>query len=472
MEVTASVPPRYADLRHIGKGAMADVYAARDTLLGRTVAVKVLAHRYARDEDVRRRFRREALTAARLSGDPHVVTVYDVGESDGQPHIVMEHLPGGTVAESARGRRVSWAESLRWLESAAAALDRAHALGVVHRDVTPNNLLLDERGDVKVADFGIAKVLDTLSSSGTGTGSVLGTAGYLAPEVVSGDAATAASDRYALGVVAYELLTGRRPFAGRATAAEMAARLYEDPPRASSAEPFLPPEVDPVLARALQRDADLRHASARELVAELRAALAPSGPPRSAEQRPPQSPGRSRGRGRRLWVFAGGAAAVVAIVAAVMLAGGAGAGPERPTTPERSVTRAGSPTTPIRTPTEVRNPTSAAVTRPPAATNPAPAPLPTVPEGKRLNDQAYELMRQGRWSEALPLLQRAVPALRGIGPSDPYEAYADYNLGRTLLELGRCREALLPLRRSDALQDRVELTRALTDAARCAGAGR
>jgi eukaryotic-like serine/threonine-protein kinase len=282
-------------------------------------------------KEARRRFRREALTAARLSGDPHVVTVYDVGERDGRPHIVMEHLPGGTVAESARGRRVSWLEALRWLERAAAALDRFHALGVVHRDVTPNNLLLDERRDVKVADFGIAEVLDTLTFPGTGTGSVLGTAGYLAPEVVSGESATAASGRYVLGVVAYELLTGRRPFAGRATAAEMAARLYEDPPRASSTEPFLPPEVDAVLARALQRDPDLRHASAREVVAQLRAALAPSTPPRSvAERRPPQSPGRAGSRGRRILVFAGGAAAVAAIVAAAILAVGGGAGPDRP----------------------------------------------------------------------------------------------------------------------------------------------
>jgi TolA-binding protein len=135
------------------------------------------------------------------------------------------------------------------------------------------------------------------------------------------------------------------------------------------------------------------------------------------------------------------------------------------------MTRAGSPTTSIRPPSEARTPAPAAVPRPPAATNPAPAPVPSIPAAKRLNDQAYGLMRQGRWTEALPLLQRAVPALRGIGPEDPYEAYADYNLGRTLLELGRCHEALLPLRRSDALQDRVELDRALSAAARCAGAG-
>jgi eukaryotic-like serine/threonine-protein kinase len=452
------LPPRYADPRLIGRGGMADVYAAKDTRLGRVVAVKVLAARYARDDDVRRRFRREALVAARLSDHPHVVTIYDVGEAGGRPHIVMEHAAGGTVSRAARGRRITWAEALRWLEGAASALDLAHARGVVHRDVTPGNLLLDERGIVKVADFGIAKVLDTLSASATATGTILGTAGYLAPEVAGGEPATGASDRYALGVVAYELLTGGRPFAGRGTAGEMAARLYEEPPPASSREPFLPPEVDAVLARALDLDPDRRQPSARALVDELRAALEPTA---ATPVGAPPAPDEPR-RGRRRWpiaVAAGVAAAVVAALVAVVVSAGGGEGPAV-TTVARAP--AGSAATPAAT--APASATTAPAPRPP----PAP-PAASVAQAKALNDDAYALMQRGRWRAALPLLERAVPALRGIGPGDPYEAYADYNLGRTLLALGRCREALVPLHRSDALQDRVELDRALAAATRCAG---
>src|SRR3989454_1560321 len=176
------------------------------------VAVKVLADAFAEDVEIRQRFMREALAAARLSGQPHVVTIYDVGEHDGRPFIVMAYMAGGSMEERLRQGAQSPAQALTWLEQAAAALDTAHREGIVHRDVKPGNLLLDAFDVVHVGDFGIARAagLDSLTHPGT----ILGTVGYLAPEQAAGASATPATDRYALGIVAFELLTGRRPFAG------------------------------------------------------------------------------------------------------------------------------------------------------------------------------------------------------------------------------------------------------------------
>lgn len=238
-----ALPPRYAESEAIGHGGMGDVYAATDSELGRRVAVKVLGERYASDDASRERFRREALAAARLSGHPHVVTTYDVGERDGRPFIVMELLTGGTVADRIAEGAIPRADALRWLRQAADALDAARAEGIVHRDVKSSNLLLDDAGDVHVADFGIARVLDETHGL-TETGTVLGTAGYLSPEQARGQAATNASDVYSLGVVASELLAGRRT-----------------------------PGVDRVLERALAADPADRYESAGQLVDELTEAL-------------------------------------------------------------------------------------------------------------------------------------------------------------------------------------------------------
>ena len=197
---------------------MASVWAAQDELLGRLVAVKVLAAGYAQDERANRRFLREARAGARLSDCRHVVTVYDIGEHDGRPFMVMEHFSGGTVADRLRSRReIPRALALRWLREAAEALDCAHRHDVVHRDVKPANLLIDERGRLAVGDFGIATV--AAEASLTQTGQVLGTAAYISPEQARGHAATDASDRYALAVVAFELLDRppalhRRPSGG------------------------------------------------------------------------------------------------------------------------------------------------------------------------------------------------------------------------------------------------------------------
>ena len=246
----------------IGQGGIGEIFRAEDEVLGRTVAVKVLSEQYARDESLRARFTREALAAARLSGEPGAVTIFDVGEWEGRPFIVMEHLSGGSL--EARLRDVGPPpvdEALGWLDQAAGALDAAHRLGVVHRDVKPGNLLLDEAGDLRVADFGIASAAGLHSLTLTGT--VLGTAGYLSPEQARGERATPASDRYSLAVVAYELLTGHRPFESESPTAEPAAHVQAEVPSIlAAAQSGLPSRVGEGSAGAVRVGIRLRHGPA------------------------------------------------------------------------------------------------------------------------------------------------------------------------------------------------------------------
>jgi len=249
-----ALPERYRVVRHIANGGMASVWAAEDELLGRLVAVKVLAPGFAADASATRRFKREARAAARVSDHPNVVTIFDVGEHEGQAFIVMEHCAGGTVAERLRRPTpVPRAAAMRWLEGAASALDYAHSRDIVHRDVKPGNLLLDTAGRVAVADFGIARI--ATDSALTQTGQVLGTAAYLSPEQALGKQATDASDRYALAVVAYELLVRRKPFEGDLPAAQ-ARQHIESPVPLASAAAGLPTGVDDVFERGLAKDPD------------------------------------------------------------------------------------------------------------------------------------------------------------------------------------------------------------------------
>src|SRR3954452_20348411 len=228
-----SLPDRYRVVRHLANGGMASVWEAHDELLDRDVAGQGLASHLGEGDRAGKRFQREARAAAGLSSHPYVVTIYDVGEHANRVFMVMEIMRGGSLADRLRsGRDIPHQTALRWLREAAAALDTAHDAGVVHRDIKPANLLLDERERLAVADFGIARVAweDQL----TATGQVLGTAAYLSPEQALGEPATAASDRYALAVVAYELLTGGRPFEAEHFAAQARAHLEDPVPPASS----------------------------------------------------------------------------------------------------------------------------------------------------------------------------------------------------------------------------------------------
>ena len=380
------LPSRYADPELIARGGMSEVYRAADTVLGRPVAIKVLHEQYADDGEFLQRFSREARAAGRLSGEPHTVTIYDVGAWDGRPTIVMELLEGGSLDDVLRATGAQPPErALRWLDHAAAALDHAHAHGVVHRDVKPANLLLDGDSTLHVADFGIATAHGSVSLTRTGT--VLGTVGYLAPEQAEGKPASPASDRYALAVVAYELLTGTRPFARDSAMAEAAAHIDEPVPPATSRRPGLPSAVTSVLDRGLAKDPAARYASCRAFVDALRYAFSPTAPTRVAV-----APVAARRRPRRIAVLAGVAAiaaAAAAFAVAQVLDHNTKSGKAAPPPPTHAAAR-----------------TIAA--RPPAARPPTPVqPNPFAPQARALIALAAAAIRFGRCDGVLPLLDRA-----------------------------------------------------------------
>jgi serine/threonine protein kinase len=427
---------------------MGDILLATDTVLEREVVIKLLAERFAEDESIRRRFTREGLAAARLSSAPNTVTIFDVGEAEGgRPFIVMEYLPGGSLEERLRPGPVEPAQALEWLTQAAQALDAAHDSGIVHRDVKPANLLLDADGVVHVADFGVASAtgLDSL----TATGTVLGTAGYLSPEQAQGESAGPASDRYALGVVAFELLTGKRPFERDTTAAEAAAHVHDPVPSAHELKPSLPPLVDRTFRQALAKSPDVRFHSAGAFVDALRHLLAT--PRTAATVRVPAFGSRSRRRAPAIVAVLASAAIVGALLAAA-LAGG-------DNTPSLASTVTVEAERVTVTETTAPPPPPPPPPPPSTATSPPPPPQPAGGTGEELTDQATALMREGRYVEALAVAQQALQTLSGTG--ELYEAYANYNVGRSLIELGRCEEGLPYIDTSMRLQgQRRELVEA------------
>ncbi len=428
----ALLPPRYRDPERVAGGGMGDVYRASDVTLGRTVAIKLLPDRYAADADMLRRFMREALAAARLSGGPNTVTVYDVGEWQGRPFIVMEYLAGGSLQDLLhREGAQPPGRALAWLEQAAAALDHAHANGVVHRDVKPANLLLDRDGQVHVADFGIASAAGLASMTQTGT--VLGTAGYLAPEQAEGKPATAAADRYALGVVAYELLTGERPFQRDSLTAEASAHVHAPVPSASSRQPELPKQLDPVFTRALAKDPHARFASCSELVDGLQAAYHAAAAATTQIAPPPALPA-SWWRSPRPILLALLALLALAsgILAAVLASEHNHVASVQPA-PRTVTAPAAGQTVTVTTPASTQTVTS------PTTTSGGVSGSTT---GADLNRQALALIHAGDFQAALPLLRQAVQALTGTGTPD--EANADYNLAYTITQLGSC-DGVLPL---------------------------
>jgi serine/threonine protein kinase len=428
---------------------MSQVYCATDTALGRPVAIKLLDDRYAGDPTTLNRFKREALAAARLSSDPNTITIFDVGERDGRLFIVMEYLPGGSVADvlaSEGAQPIS--RSLEWLGQAAAALDHAHQHNVVHRDVKPSNLLLSDNQRVLVADFGVASAAGLESLTQTGT--IIGTAGYLSPEQAQGLTATAASDRYGLGVVGFELIGGSRPFQRSSPTAEAAAHIREEIPALSERRSAIPAEVDRVFAQALAKEPRDRYSSCAEFVAALHAGFAnaaestriiapPSAMPvetRLIQNRRPPPPPMQRRRSKLglllaslLLLLVGGAALAAALVSHDRDSSAASQ------TARVTVTERG--TTVIRTVT----------TRAPAATAAATtAPADTVSgqaSGSSIALKGYSKMQAGDYADALPLLEHAARLLRGSRSLD--EAYNDYNLALSLQRTQGCSSRVLQL---------------------------
>jgi serine/threonine-protein kinase len=309
---------RYRLENVIGRGGMALVYLARDTELGSPVAVKILADNLAADPELRRRFLREAQLAGRLS-HPNVVRVLGRGEQAGRPYIVLEHVAGRSVGEElARVGRLPPERVCELGAQAAAGLAAAHEQGLVHRDVKPHNLLLTAHDGVKVADFGIARASDGTQLTQVGT--ILGTTAYLAPEQAAGREAAAPADVYGLGVVLYELLTGRPPYEASSVAELVIARGSRDPAPPSELAPGIPPDVDSLVLRCLRPEPELRP-TARDVELTLRSERdAPTRVAWPASER--ETTILRPSRGRRPVVVGGVVAAAAATVLAVALASG------------------------------------------------------------------------------------------------------------------------------------------------------
>src|SRR5438105_5147288 len=258
---------RYSGERSVGRGGMAQVYEGTDSVLGRTVAIKVLAPQYASDEAFVARFRREAQAAARLN-HPGVVSVYDTGSDDGVHYIVMEYVAGRTLAQILEQEgRLQPERAAEVARSVAQALSFAHSNGIIHRDVKPANIMLGSQGGVKVMDFGIARALS--SHTLTRTATVLGTASYLSPDQAQGEAVDASSDIYSLGVVLYEMLTGVPPFSGETPVAVAYKHVREEPPLPSTLVPEVPPDLEAIVRKAMAKNAANRYATAQEMADDL-----------------------------------------------------------------------------------------------------------------------------------------------------------------------------------------------------------
>ena len=305
---------RYRVERELGRGGMAKVYRGTDTVLGRPVAIKLLAAQYAEDADFVARFRREAQAAARLN-HPNLVGVYDTGTDEGVHFIVMEYVEGRTLADFLEGGgRVAPGRAAEIGDLVLRALQAAHAQGVIHRDIKPANIMITPGGEVKVTDFGIARL-----SSGTetlaATSAVLGTASYLSPEQARSEPVDGRTDLYALGCVLYEMVTGRPPFVGDSAVSVASKHVMDIPEPPSTFNRDVSPELEAVILRALAKDPEDRYAAADEMRRDLGRAMrgeavtAP-GPEAFASQGLPRgaaTPGRGAAatgapRRKRSWV--------------------------------------------------------------------------------------------------------------------------------------------------------------------------
>jgi eukaryotic-like serine/threonine-protein kinase len=346
LDTETIVDGRYRILHRVGSGGMAEVYCAQDLQLGRKVALKVLYRRFAEDQEFVERFRREASSAAGLQHQ-HVVSVYDRGEYDGTYYIAMEYLDGRSLKTIIREEAPL--EPDRAIDLAIQILRAArfaHRRGIIHRDFKPQNVIVDAEGRAKVTDFGIARAG---ASDMTQTGSIMGTAQYLSPEQAQGEAVSAASDLYSIGIIVYEMLTGRVPFEGESAVTIALKQVNEPPVPPSAYNPAVSPALEAAVLRALEKHPALRFQDADEFIAALEDArgaattathvvapvyAAPAGPPTAIE--PPVSepypypseplpPREQRDGGRWWWWVLALLLVAGAVVAGALLLGGGGA---------------------------------------------------------------------------------------------------------------------------------------------------
>lgn len=418
----------------IGEGGMAVVYRGYDLVLNRVVAVKILRDQYGADTSFLRRFEREAQSAARLS-HPHIASVYDVGQDRDTRYIVMEYVHGPNLKDLIRRQGPFSVDGAAFvIRQMAAALDYAHERGLVHRDIKPQNILVDQNGNVKVVDFGIAKGLSDASLTEAGTG--MGTVHYVSPEQARGEAATSASDIYATGVVLYEMLTKRLPFEADTPVGVAMQHVSVDPPPPTDFNPAIPFEVEDVVLQALAKEPEDRFATAGDLADALdtwdhapssghgqatrvMAATGGNSVPSATRRRPPATAGRGGPPARRVrdevfrddigcvtWLI--GSAILIGLVGLVILgfkigdlslfAPPASKATQTPTATEQvlaSPTTAPSPTATISA-TPSASPTALASPSPTASPTPVMARVPYL-MGSTL-DQATQAVKVGNFT--------------------------------------------------------------------------
>ncbi|WP_025785105.1 Stk1 family PASTA domain-containing Ser/Thr kinase [Sporosarcina sp. D27] len=265
---------RYDIIGTIGEGGMSKVYVAHDVILDRDVAIKVLNYDFANEEELKRRFQREALSATSLT-HANIVNIFDVGEEGELHYLVMEYVKGLTLKRFIlENGPLEPEKAIPIMLQLVSAISNAHHNGIIHRDVKPQNILMDEDGNVKITDFGIAMALT--ATSHTKTNSVLGTVHYLSPEQARGGMATKKSDVYSLGIVFYELLTGKLPFSAESAVAIALKHLQEETPSVRADFPMIPQSVENIILKATAKDARHRYVSADEMYEDLLTALNPS----------------------------------------------------------------------------------------------------------------------------------------------------------------------------------------------------
>ncbi|MCM3722250.1 MULTISPECIES: Stk1 family PASTA domain-containing Ser/Thr kinase [Solibacillus] len=271
MLVGKHISGRYKILKLIGGGGMSNVYLAHDIILSRDVAIKILRYDLSNEEELHRRFQREALSATSLT-NPNIVSIYDVGEDGDMHYIVMEYIKGKTLKQYIQEfSPLSAARSVHIMKQLTSAIAHAHENGIIHRDIKPQNILMDEEGNVKITDFGIATSLG--ATSFTQTNSVIGTVHYLSPEQARGGLATMKSDLYALGIVFYELLTGELPFSGESAVSIALKHLQSETPSVREFDASIPQSVENIVLKATAKDQNHRYSNAEEMEEDLNTCL-------------------------------------------------------------------------------------------------------------------------------------------------------------------------------------------------------